>query len=114
MKRLRLVLCSAWQRHVVEAWTTLFRKCSVWYEHEIRLVFLFRYSCILDAHIAQHILAFHPPTFPELDVSSNLQTAAILGIGLLYQGLTLLHFEILMIIVGAAEISTDVNINKSH
>lgn len=36
--------------------------------------------------LCMHILAFHPPTFPELDVSSNLQTAAIMGIGLLYQG----------------------------
>lgn len=36
--------------------------------------------------LCMHILAFHPPTFPELDVSSNLQTAAIMGIALLYQG----------------------------
>ena len=36
--------------------------------------------------LCMHILAFHPPTFPELDVSSNLQTAAIMGIALLFQG----------------------------
>ncbi|KAJ1475245.1 hypothetical protein T484DRAFT_3643923, partial [Baffinella frigidus] len=33
-----------------------------------------------------HVPSLHPPSYPDLEVSSSVQTAAVLGIGLLYQG----------------------------
>jgi anaphase-promoting complex subunit 1 len=32
-----------------------------------------------------HVPSLHPPSYPDLEVSSAVQTAAVLGIGLLYQ-----------------------------
>jgi len=33
-----------------------------------------------------HIPSLHPANYPDLEVSSGVQTAAVMGIGLLYQG----------------------------
>ncbi len=44
----------------------------------------------LDATISKmlflHIPARHPATYPELELSPLVQAAALLGVGLLYQG----------------------------
>uniref|UniRef100_A0A182MRE7 Uncharacterized protein n=1 Tax=Anopheles culicifacies TaxID=139723 RepID=A0A182MRE7_9DIPT len=51
--------------------------------------------------LAVHVEALLPPTSVELDVSQNLQVAALLGIGLLYQGMAKRHMvEILLQEIG--------------
>uniref|UniRef100_A0A182SDL4 Uncharacterized protein n=1 Tax=Anopheles maculatus TaxID=74869 RepID=A0A182SDL4_9DIPT len=51
--------------------------------------------------LAVHVEALLPPTSVELDVSQNLQVAALLGVGLLYQGTAKRHMvEILLQEIG--------------
>uniref|UniRef100_A0A182W5Q8 Uncharacterized protein n=1 Tax=Anopheles minimus TaxID=112268 RepID=A0A182W5Q8_9DIPT len=51
--------------------------------------------------LAVHLEALLPPTSVELDVSQNLQVAALLGVGLLYQGTAKRHMvEILLQEIG--------------
>ncbi|XP_053668809.1 anaphase-promoting complex subunit 1 [Anopheles marshallii] len=51
--------------------------------------------------LAIHVEALLPPTSVELDVSQNLQVAALLGVGLLYQGTAKRHMvEILLQEIG--------------
>ncbi|XP_035908102.1 anaphase-promoting complex subunit 1 [Anopheles stephensi] len=51
--------------------------------------------------LAVHVEALLPPTSVELDVSQNLQIAALLGVGLLYQGTAKRHMvEILLQEIG--------------
>ena len=48
-----------------------------------------------------HIAALLPPTSTELDVAHNVQVAAILSIGLVYQGTAHRHFaEVLLAEIG--------------
>uniref|UniRef100_A0A182PT72 Uncharacterized protein n=1 Tax=Anopheles epiroticus TaxID=199890 RepID=A0A182PT72_9DIPT len=51
--------------------------------------------------LAVHVEALLPPTSVELDVSQNLQVAALLGVGLLYQGTAKRHMvEVLLQEIG--------------
>ncbi len=48
-----------------------------------------------------HLAALLPPTSTELDVPHNVQVAAILGVGLLYQGTAHRHIaEVLLSEIG--------------
>lgn len=48
-----------------------------------------------------HIAALLPPTSTELDVPHNVQVAAILGVGLVYQGTAHRHIaEVLLAEIG--------------
>ena len=48
-----------------------------------------------------HVAALLPPTSTELDISHNIQVAAVLGIGLLYQSTSHRHMaEVLLAEIG--------------